>query len=76
MPSKGSGNEAAPAVGLRARRSGTNSEPRPLLLQRSDFSLPGTAQEREKEMLHAAFFYVVVIALSIGTVASYFIPIP
>jgi len=29
-----------------------------------------------KAMVHATFFYMVVIALSVGTVASYFIPLP
>jgi hypothetical protein len=55
---------------------GTNSQARTLFLQKSNFSLPGAAQEREERMLHAAFFYVVVITLSIGTVASYLIPMP
>jgi len=27
-------------------------------------------------MVHAAFLYMVVIVLSVGTVASYFIPLP
>lgn len=27
-------------------------------------------------MVHAAFFYMVVIVLSVGMVASYFIPLP
>jgi len=31
---------------------------------------------KERRMVHATYFYLAVIVLSIGTVASYFIPLP
>jgi hypothetical protein len=36
----------------------------------------GFVGARGKAMVHATFFYMVVIVLSVGVVASYFIPLP
>ncbi len=55
---------------------GTIRQHRRYRIMVSDFSAQSAGSREERRMVQTMCFYLAVIVLSIGTVASYFIPLP
>jgi hypothetical protein len=79
----GTGSSAANTAGRISVENGeilpaswNNSRAPTLPHHASDFSSQPSTSREERRMIHATYVYLAVIVLSIGTVASYFIPLP